>query len=114
MAPEIYEAARVDGATRWREFRHITLPAIRSVSQLLVLITGLWTFNDFTTPLVMFNTAPPSAANLISLQIYINSFVDLNFGLGAAMSVVMIAVLVVAAFLYIRLLHMNVGEVPNV
>ncbi len=114
VAPELYEAARVDGATRWKEFRHITLPAIRSVSQLLVLITGLWTFNDFTTPFVMFNTAPPAAANLISLQIYVNSFVDLNFGLGSAMSVVMIAVLVVAAFLYIRLLHMHVGEVPNV
>jgi multiple sugar transport system permease protein len=111
---EVYEAARVDGATRWQEFRRITLPSIRSVSQLLVLITGLWTFNDFTTPFVMFSTSPPTAANLISLQIYVNSFVDLNFGLGAAMSLIMIVLLVIAAFLYIRLLHVSVGEVPNV
>ncbi|PSR22704.1 MAG: ABC transporter permease [Sulfobacillus acidophilus] len=110
---ELYEAARVDGATRWTEFRDITLPVTRDVSRVLVLITGLWTFNNFTTPYVMFGNAPPASTNLVSLQIYINSFVDLNFGLGAAMAVIMIAILVIIALLYIRLLRLNVGEVPN-
>ncbi len=110
---ELYEAARVDGTTRWQEFWAITLPSVRSVSQLLILITGFWTFTDFTTPFIMFSTTPPTAARLMSLQIYIDSFVDLNFGLGAAMSVIMIAFLVVIAFFYIRLLRVRVGELPN-
>lgn len=110
---ELYEAARVDGTTRWQEFWFITLPSVKSVSQLLILITGFWTFTDFTTPFVMFSTTPPTAARLMSLQIYIDSFVNLNFGLGAAMSVVMIAFLVVIAMLYIRLLRVRVGELPN-
>jgi multiple sugar transport system permease protein len=113
IPPELYEAARVDGATRWEEFRWVTLPVTRNVSRVLVLITGLWTFNNFTTPFVMFGESPPASANLVSLKIYISSFVDLNFGLGAAMAVIMIAILVIAALLYIRLLRLDLGGVPN-
>ena len=50
----------------------------------------LWTFNEFNTPYVLFGQSPPSAADLISLHIYVNSFIDLNFGLGAAMSVLLL------------------------
>jgi multiple sugar transport system permease protein len=110
---EQYEAARVDGASRWQEFRRVTLPSVHDVSLLLILITGFWTFNDFTTPFIMFSTAPPSSAQLISLQIYIDSIVDLNFGLGAAMAVIMIILLIIASFVYMRLLHMKIGEYPN-
>lgn len=107
---EQYEAARVDGASRWQEFRRITMPSVHEVSVLLVLITGFWTFNDFTTPFIMFNTAPPPWADLISIQIYTDSIEDLNFGLGAAMAVIMIVLLVIAAFVYMRLTRMKIAE----
>jgi len=110
---EHYEAARVDGATRWQEFIKVTMPSVRQVSLLLVLITGFWTFNDFTTPFIMFSTAPPSSARLMSIEIYINSIVNLNFGLGAAMAVIMIILLIIASFVYLRLLNMRVGDVTN-
>lgn len=110
---ELYEAARVDGSSRWQEFRWVTLPSIRDVSLLLILITGFWTFNDFTTPFIMFSTSPPAAANLISLQIYIDSFVDFNFGLGAAMSVLMIIFLFLVSLVYMRASHMKIGDLAN-
>lgn len=110
---EHYEAARVDGATRWQEFRQVTMPSVRQVSLLLILVTGFWTFNDFTTPFIMFSTAPPSGARLMSLEIYINSIVNLNFGLGAAMALIMIILLIIASLVYLRLLNMKVGDVAN-
>jgi len=109
VQPELYEAARVDGATRWQEFRRITLPSVRGVSLLVILVTGFFSFNNFTTPYILFGTSPPTDATLISLQIYVNSFVDLNFGLGEATSLLMIVFLVVVSVVYLKLLHVTPG-----
>lgn len=113
VPPELYEAARVDGATRWSELRLITLPSVRRVSLLLILVTGFYSFNNFTTPYILFGTSAPASASLLSLQIYVNSFVELNFGLGAAMSVLMIAFLIILTAVYMRMLHFNVGASAN-
>lgn len=99
----LYEACSVDGGSRWEQFWYVTLPQLRDVSLVFILITGLWSFNNFTTPFVLFGTAVPASADLLSARIYIDSFVDLNFGLGSAMSVVMIVVLFVGALLYVKL-----------
>jgi multiple sugar transport system permease protein len=104
---ELYDAARVDGASRWRQFRSITLPLLRPVSLVLVLALFLWTFNDFNVPYVLFGPAPPSAAELISLHIYINSFVNWNFGLGAAMSVMLLLFLIIVSAIYVRALRVG-------
>ena len=50
----------------------------------------LWTFNDFNTPFVLFGATPPKSADLISIHIFGNSFVNWNFGLGSAMSVLLL------------------------
>ncbi len=105
---ELYEAARVDGASRWREFRSITLPSTRAVGLLLALIIGFWTFSDFTTPYLMFSSAAPTSVDVLSLVIYRTSFVSLNFGLGSAMSLVMVAFLIGASLLYLRALRLDV------
>jgi multiple sugar transport system permease protein len=107
VQPELYEAARVDGASRWQEFRRITLPSVRGVSLLVILVTGFYAFNNFTTPYIMFGTSPPTQASLISLQIYVNSFVDLNFGLGEATSTLMIVFLIIVSVVYMKVLHVS-------
>jgi len=107
VQPELYEAARVDGATRWQEFRRITVPSVKGVSLLVILVTGFFSFNNFTTPFILFGTAPPGDASLISLQIYVNSFVDLNFGLGEATAALMIVVLIIFSMIYMRVLHVS-------
>ncbi|MDF3302054.1 carbohydrate ABC transporter permease [Streptomyces tropicalis] len=92
---ELYEAAALDGAGLWQQIRRITLPSLRPVNQVLVLVLFLWTFNDFNTPYVLFGRAAPEAADLISVHIYQASFVTWNFGAGSAMSVLLLLFLLV-------------------
>ncbi|MFD9033238.1 carbohydrate ABC transporter permease [Streptomyces sp. NPDC059567] len=98
---EIYEAAALDGAGVWQQIRRITLPSLRPVNQVLVLVLFLWTFNDFNTPFVLFGKAAPEAADLISIHIYQSSFQTWNFGTGAAMSVLLLLFLLVVTGVYL-------------
>jgi multiple sugar transport system permease protein len=98
---EVYQAAEVDGASVWQQLRHITLGMLRPVNVVLVLMLFLWTFNDFNTPFVLFGPTPPASADLISIHIYDNSFVNWNFGLGAAMSVLLLLFLLVVTGAYL-------------
>ncbi len=58
---DVYEAASVDGAGSIRQWRNITLPSLRPVNLVLVLVLFLWTFSDFNTPYVLFGTGQPPA-----------------------------------------------------
>ncbi|MGV9246256.1 carbohydrate ABC transporter permease [Streptomyces sp. NPDC003710] len=98
---ELYEAAALDGAGMWQQVRRITLPSLRSVNQVLILVLFLWTFNDFNTPYVLFGRAAPQDADLISVHIYQASFVTWNFGAGSAMSVLMLLFLLVVTGVYL-------------
>jgi multiple sugar transport system permease protein len=98
---ELYEAAALDGAGIWQQIRRITLPSLRSVNQVLVLVLFLWTFNDFNTPYVLFGKTAPPAADLISIHIYQASFVTWNFGTGSAMSVLLLLFLLVVTAGYL-------------
>ncbi|MFH8562494.1 carbohydrate ABC transporter permease [Streptomyces sp. NPDC017988] len=98
---DLYEAAALDGAGVWQQVRRITLPALRPVNQVLVLVLFLWTFNDFNTPFVLFGKAAPEAADLISIHIYQSSFQTWNFGTGSAMSVLLLLFLLVVTGLYL-------------
>ncbi|MCP3768590.1 MULTISPECIES: carbohydrate ABC transporter permease [unclassified Streptomyces] len=98
---DVYEAAALDGAGVWQQIRRITLPSLRPVNQVLVLVLFLWTFNDFNTPFVLFGKAAPEAADLISLHIYQSSFQTWNFGTGSAMSVLLLLFLLVVTGVYL-------------
>ncbi|MFG2478736.1 carbohydrate ABC transporter permease [Streptomyces fagopyri] len=100
---ELYEAAALDGAGLWQQLRRITLPSLRPVNQVLVLVLFLWTFNDFNTPFVLFGRTAPEAADLISVHIYQASFVTWNFGTGSAMSVLLLLFLLVVTGAYLLL-----------
>ncbi|WP_405804506.1 sugar ABC transporter permease [Streptomyces sp. NBC_00210] len=100
---ELYEAAAIDGAGIWQQIRKITLPSLRPVNQVLVLVLFLWTFNDFNTPYVLFGRAAPEAADLISIHIYQSSFVTWNFGSGSAMSVLLLLFLLSVTAVYLLL-----------
>ncbi|MFE0187780.1 carbohydrate ABC transporter permease [Streptomyces sp. NPDC058989] len=98
---DLYEAAALDGAGMIRQIRRITLPSLRPVNQVLVLVLFLWTFNDFNTPYALFGKAAPEAADLLSIHIYQSSFVTWNFGTGAAMSVLLLLFLLVVTAGYL-------------
>lgn len=98
---DVYDAASVDGAGIWKQIRYITLPALRPVNLVMVLMLFLWTFNDFNTPFVLFGAQPPKAADIISVHIYGASFVNWDFGFGSAMSVLLLLFLLVVTGAYL-------------
>lgn len=98
---EMYEAAAMDGAGFWRRLQGVTLPMLRPVNQVLLLVLFLWTFNDFNTPYLLFGGAAPAEADLISIHIYESSFETWNFGEGSAMSVALLLFLMVVSAVYL-------------
>jgi multiple sugar transport system permease protein len=100
---DLYEAAAIDGSGIIGQVRHVTLPLLRPVNRVLLLVLFLWTFNDFSVPFTLFGSAPPSQADIISIHIYENSFVSWNFGTGSAMSVLLLLFLLLVTGIYLAL-----------
>ncbi|MCM0676414.1 sugar ABC transporter permease [Micromonospora phytophila] len=98
---DLYEAAAMDGAGFWRRLRSVTLPMLRPVNLVLLLVLFLWTFNDFNTPYVLFGGSAPDQADLISIHIYRSSFKTWDFGSGSAMSVALLLFLLVVTAGYL-------------
>jgi multiple sugar transport system permease protein len=98
---DLYEAAYIDGAGFWRRLQYVTLPMLRPVNQVLLLVLFLWTFNDFNTPYVLFGGSAPRQADLISIHIYKSSFITWDFGAGSAMSVALLLFLFVVSAGYL-------------
>lgn len=107
---ELYEAAALDGAGVFGQLRNVTLPLLRPVNRVLVLVLFLWTFNDFTTPYTLFGKAAPRQADLISIHIYQNSFVTWNFGTGSAMSVLLLLFLLAVTGVYLGLFNRKADD----
>ncbi|WP_426515660.1 carbohydrate ABC transporter permease [Diaminobutyricibacter sp. McL0618] len=98
---DLYEASALDGAKPFRQWRSITLPELGGVNRVLVLVLFLWTFNDFNDPAILFGEGQPPAADLVSFHIYNNSFINLNFGFGAAMSTLLLVFLMIVSAAYL-------------
>ena len=104
ISTEVYEAGRIDGATRWQLFRHITLPLLRpTIALMLVLsITGsLLAFDQF---FILTRGGPDGSTVSVVMVIYREAFTKFNLGLGAAISVGLLAVLVLLNVLQLRVL----------
>jgi len=107
ISAEMYEAAEVDGANAWRKLTGVVLPQLRNVLGLALLLSTLHHFNNFTLPFVMFGTPPPVQADVLPLNIYVTSFQLFNFGLGGAMSVITLIIMLIPGFFYIRALRLS-------
>ncbi|MEZ0493976.1 carbohydrate ABC transporter permease [Kineococcus sp. TBRC 1896] len=107
---DVYEAASVDGAGLWRQFRSLTLPMLAPVNQVLLLVLFLWTFNDFNVPYILFGQSVPRSADLLSIHVYQSSFITWNFGVGSAMSVLLLLVLLVITAVYLPLTNRRVRD----
>jgi multiple sugar transport system permease protein len=107
---ELYDAAAIDGARGLRVFRHVTLPLIRGTLGLALVLSTINHFNNFTLPFVMFGSTPPDQVDVLPLNIYVNSFITFNFGLGAAMSVVALFIMLTPAVIYLRAARVGESE----
>jgi len=104
IAPELYEAAKVDGANAWRRFLHITLPQLAAVLFVVVLLRSIWMFTKFDTPwlLIQGGGAEPYIRTL-PVYTFQRTFAYYEAGRGSAMAVLMFLLLVVATVVYMRL-----------
>jgi multiple sugar transport system permease protein len=103
IPPALYEAASIDGASKWEQFRRVTLPLLRP-TMLFVLVTGvIGSFQVFDTVYVMTAGGPGNATEVASLNIYNTAFAGFRIGEASAMSVVLFLIILaitVAQFRY--------------
>jgi ABC-type sugar transport system permease subunit len=93
-----YEAAAIDGAGPIRQFFSITLPLVRPVLAMVLLLESIWAFNGFTLVWGMTQGGPGDATTILPVQVYKDAFQFGNFGVAAATSVVGGVILLVVGF----------------
>jgi len=108
IPPEIYEAARIDGAGPATEFWRITLPLLRPTILYLLVIATIASFQVFTPVFVMTKGGPNYATNTLVYQIYDTAFNQMNFSLAAAESVLVGLLLVLVSAVQYRWLRSDV------
>jgi ABC-type sugar transport system permease subunit len=99
----IYEAARMDGAGAWRQFREITLPLLRPALVVAVLFRALDAFRVFDLIFVMTGGGPGTATEPLSVYAFSALLGNLRFGFGSALSIIVFAIAFAGALLWIRL-----------
>ncbi len=99
---EMYEAADLDGVGHWQKIRYVVLPQIRGQLLLGLLLTTLAHFNNFALPYVLLGSPAPTPALTLPVNVYQTSFQVFRFGLGAAMSVITLILMIIPAAYYLK------------
>jgi multiple sugar transport system permease protein len=100
---EQYEAAAVDGATMVRRFFYITLPNLKAVGSVLLVLGVIWSFNDFNMVFVMTRGGPMNASMVLPVLVREFSFVHFDLGKGSALSIVIFGLLTTLSYLYLKI-----------
>jgi multiple sugar transport system permease protein len=102
IPPELYDAARVDGASRVGQFIHVTLPQIKNVLLIVILLRGIFMFTKFDVPwLLGFGAGAGEGIRTLPVFTYQWAFTQYQAGMGAALSNVMFAMLLAAVTIYL-------------
>jgi multiple sugar transport system permease protein len=104
-----YEAAAIDGASSWRRFVHVTLPGLRHVITVTVTLSSIWTFNNFDLIWLLTQGGPGNVTAPYVLVAYSKAILQLQYGAGAAVTLIMLPVIGVLVFVLVRLLRQDSG-----
>jgi multiple sugar transport system permease protein len=102
--PEIYSAAKLDGANTWQTFRHLTLPLTRPVLLIVVTLSTIWSLREFDTIYVLTKGGPGSATTTLNWFAYTQTFEYGGVGMGTALAVLLGGLAVVITAIYALLL----------
>jgi multiple sugar transport system permease protein len=102
LPPDIYEAARIDRASAWKRFVHITLPLIRPAIVMVVILRTMTALSAFAAIFAATGGGPGSATEILNLYAYRTSFTELNLGYGAALATVLLAITLLVSWLLFR------------
>jgi multiple sugar transport system permease protein len=103
ISPELYEAARVDGASRWDEFRHVTAPGLRPVMAFVTTVTILASANMFGQSFLLTKGAPANETRTAIMYIAETGLANNRQGMAAAMSYILALILLAVSVLNLRL-----------
>ena len=101
---DLYEAAHIDGAGSWQTFRSVTWPGLRPILMIVVFLEILWDFKVLTQVWVIRNGGPDGGSTTLSVLQYLDGISGHHYGVAAAVSVLMILIIVAVTAQYIRLL----------
>ncbi len=107
---ELYEAARIDGASRWQSFWRVTLPMLKGGILLVLVVRTVEAFRVFDIIYILTGGGPANGTLVISYVAYQETFRFFNLGRGAALSFIISLFVLMAALLYLRLLSTRQGE----
>jgi N,N'-diacetylchitobiose transport system permease protein len=99
---DLVEAASIDGAGPIRIFRDMTVPILKPIFVILTSLSVIWDFQVFSQIWIIRNYRPESDYYLISIYSFVTSFNQSNYGLGSAIALVMVLVMLGVTFVYIR------------
>ncbi|MDB9447583.1 carbohydrate ABC transporter permease [Anabaena sp. CS-542/02] len=97
-----YEAAELDGANAWQQFRHVTLPGLQPTIIFAIVTTAIFTLRSFEQVYVITGGGPLNTTNLLVYYIYQEAFAQFDFGYAAAAATVLLAFTLVFVYLQLR------------
>jgi len=100
----LYEAAEIDGASRWRRFLAITLPALKPAMLVALVLRTMEAFKVFDIIYIMTKGGPADGTQVISYYTYVTTFQYTKFGYGAALSYLVALVIFLMALVYFKVL----------
>ncbi len=99
---DLYEAAAIDGANPWQEFRYITFPWLIPTFSVLFLMSAIWTFNNFVYVWLATGAGPGTYTNVMATEVYLRAFVDARLGYSAAIGVVMAVLMAIFGCVFLK------------
>jgi len=99
---DLYEAAAVDGANPWHQFRFVTMPLLRPIIIATVVLRVIGLVNSPDLLIILTNGGPGRATQMLSLYAFQTAYLKFDFGYAGAMSVVMLVLLMVFTIIYVR------------
>ena len=110
IPPTIYEAGRVDGASEIQMFRRLTVPLLRPILVMVVVLTVINSFQVFDIVQVTTEGGPANASNVLQMYIYRKAFRQFDFGYAATMSLALFVLLITVTFTQLRLARANESD----
>jgi len=110
LPPEVFEAARIDRASAWQRFRHITLPLIRPAIVIVVIMRTMIALSAFAAIFAATGGGPGTATEILNLYAYRTSFSEFNLGYGAALAMVLLAITLAVSFVMFRVRRRKVAS----